>query len=73
MRGTDASTESVKDLGEMLTVLLIFFICMLGLRTIFIMEDNDIKILFCCTFEMDKISCKHVNWSFEPHDVQNMI
>ena len=50
-----------------------FSICMLGLRTTFIMKDNGIKILFCCTFEMDKISCKLVDWNFEPHDVRNMI
>ena len=28
---------------------------LLGLRTTFIMKDNGIKILFCCTFEMDSL------------------
>ena len=37
------------------------------------MKDNGIKFLFCCTFEMDKISCKLVNWNYDPHDVRNMI
>ena len=49
-----------------------FSICMLELRTTFIMEDCSIKILFY-NYEMEKISCKLVGLNFEPLDMWNMI
>ena len=31
------------------------------------------QLIFFTTYEIDKISCKHADWNFEPLDVRNMI
>ena len=72
-RGRKSTIQQQQQQQFMLRIgLSIFSICMLGLRTTFIMEDRVSKFWFT-TYEVDKISCKLVDCSFEPLGVQNMI
>ena len=71
-RGRKTTIQQQQQQFMLRTGLSIFSIGMLGLRTTFIMEDKVSKFWFT-TYEVDKISCKLVDCSFEPLGVQNMI